>query len=749
MKPNDLLFPTDLNLIISSQAINKDSMDSQQPNRQYIKTSPSRDTLSELLNMPPRMSVLNEESNDLLSSGDANSLIVDLNDLLQRDPTLSTLSEDNLAVDTNFDFMNSMNTLVGSGGVGSNLGMEIPKSTSLSQLLVPNNSPATWVPNMGHNVSQIPGNATVIKSEPLINGGNGSNIELTGSGLTFSNAVNMTSFHGQPTLSQLNSQSQHDSGIKMETVDLDLDDIGHFFMKNNSPNVTLGVGPNTKSMISHSSTGSSGGLVQVKQQVIGSAGQHTSGIITPNSFWQGADDSNSFSGTTNPWSTLSSSVPVNCAPGPAAIAAAGGQISGNTSYNISPLSDILTDLSSNSGSTPNQSLSPNLPSPQVPSQAGPTRSSTLHKLLMRKDQQRQTGRPSPVRSPDGAIMSRPSKTLEVLRNSLSSSSTLLTHQQLSTSAPVNHSYMSEAAAAASGSGHPRIWSRREPRPHISSVCSVGETGETSTLADEVNEVLGRMDPNDLQDIVSDDEDADADGSQANFDETITSDDESDLEGTSPSTSKLNTSGASSGGSKKEQRHFWMYNVQAKGPKGQKITFETRIEDPHVLSDIVDPVFSGEVQLQGIKHSGKARRGDGNDLTSNPKKLAAIGKELDQLSKIINDLTPVSEMPFGARCKSRKEKNKLASRACRLKKKAQHEANKLKCEGLAAEHNDLVAGIAKTKALLLEKANPNSRRSQQEITDELDLIVRKATSHNVAGGTSDFVNRMIEKHMPYV
>ena len=49
------------------------------------------------------------------------------------------------------------------------------------------------------------------------------------------------------------------------------------------------------------------------------------------------------------------------------------------------------------------------------------------------------------------------------------------------------------------------------------------------------------------------------------------------------------------------------------------------------------------------------------------------------------MTPVSEMPFGARCKSRKEKNKLASRACRLKKKAQHEANKLKCDGLLKEH----------------------------------------------------------------
>ncbi len=87
------------------------------------------------------------------------------------------------------------------------------------------------------------------------------------------------------------------------------------------------------------------------------------------------------------------------------------------------------------------------------------------------------------------------------------------------------------------------------------------------------------------------------------------------------------------------------------------------------------------------YSGKARRGDGNDLTPNARKLADIGKELDQLSKVINDLTPVSEMPFNTRCKSRKEKNKLASRACRLKKKAQHEANKLKCNGLENEHRE--------------------------------------------------------------
>jgi len=35
---------------------------------------------------------------------------------------------------------------------------------------------------------------------------------------------------------------------------------------------------------------------------------------------------------------------------------------------------------------------------------------------------------------------------------------------------------------------------------------------------------------------------------------------------------------------------------------------------------------------------------------------------------------------------KREKNKIASRACRLKKKAQHEANKLKLYGLNQEHS---------------------------------------------------------------
>lgn len=53
------------------------------------------------------------------------------------------------------------------------------------------------------------------------------------------------------------------------------------------------------------------------------------------------------------------------------------------------------------------------------------------------------------------------------------------------------------------------------------------------------------------------------------------------------------------------------------------------------------------------------------------------------------MIPVSELPFNIRPKTRKEKNKLASRACRLKKKAQHEANKIKLDGLEQEHSKYI------------------------------------------------------------
>lgn len=131
-------------------------------------------------------------------------------------------------------------------------------------------------------------------------------------------------------------------------------------------------------------------------------------------------------------------------------------------------------------------------------------------------------------------------------------------------------------------------------------------------------------------------------------------------------------------------------------------------------------------MRGIKHSGKARKGDGNDLTPNPKKLQSIGSELDKLNKVINDITPVAELPFNVRPKTRKEKNKLASRACRLKKKAQHEANKIKLFGLEHEHKRLLTGIAQMKQLLVAKVNSEAS-AQDDLSKHSDRIVKNATS----------------------
>lgn len=177
-------------------------------------------------------------------------------------------------------------------------------------------------------------------------------------------------------------------------------------------------------------------------------------------------------------------------------------------------------------------------------------------------------------------------------------------------------------------------------------------------------------------------------SQLSMDEGFSSQD-SDEALTSDAESHASQDGepGSPDGQKRKKRYFWQYNVQAKGPKGPRLSMARDSADPHVLHDVTDPVFSPECHLEGVKHAGKARRGDGNDLTPNPRKLYNIGMELKKLGRVINELTPVSELPFNARHKSRKEKNKLASRACRLKKKAQHEANKLKLYGLQQEHRE--------------------------------------------------------------
>ncbi|XP_072755234.1 uncharacterized protein Reptor isoform X2 [Anoplolepis gracilipes] len=340
-------------------------------------------------------------------------------------------------------------------------------------------------------------------------------------------------------------------------------------------------------------------------------------------------------------------------------------------------------------------------------------SSTLHELLMRRGEN-SLNNPVSSQADNVSTISKPKAS------------------RLSMSAPTQTM------------GHlDQIWSHREPRQHLLSTGSLVEAGSTSSLS-----TGGALSPDPLCiDPLSHDEGyEDSDDDSDHYDDYSSDNDTGGSDGEDQSNNRIGTGttelGKDNRHSKKE-RFFWQYNVQAKGPKGQRLIARARLEDPHVLNEATDPVFSPHCALRGIKHSGKARKGDGNDLTPNARKLYNIGRELDKLNRIINDMTPVSELPFPARPKTRKEKNKLASRACRLKKKAQHEANKIKLHGLETEHRRLIHGISQAKHTLAAKLAESNPETQEELTRQMEKCCKLATKVRIANHSTEFVNKVLD------
>ncbi|XP_054716926.1 CREB3 regulatory factor-like [Uloborus diversus] len=191
---------------------------------------------------------------------------------------------------------------------------------------------------------------------------------------------------------------------------------------------------------------------------------------------------------------------------------------------------------------------------------------------------------------------------------------------------------------------------------------------------------------------------------------------------------------------RKHRYFWQYNLQSRGAKTQNILPKDK-SDPHQLHDPFDPVFSEECALP-VKHSGKARRGDGNDLTPNPCKLFNIGLELKKLNRLIYNINP-SEHGNGKPL-SRKEKNKLASRVCRLKKKAQHEANKIKLYGLQQEHKKLLSILLETREVLRYKIENLHDKKVSNCSKKIATFLATNEPHKVAGNTAVFVNEVLER-----
>ncbi|XP_048883500.1 CREB3 regulatory factor-like isoform X3 [Brienomyrus brachyistius] len=170
----------------------------------------------------------------------------------------------------------------------------------------------------------------------------------------------------------------------------------------------------------------------------------------------------------------------------------------------------------------------------------------------------------------------------------------------------------------------------------------------------------------------------------------------------------------------KRRYFWEYSEQLTAAKHERVLKPSEWDR--------DTLPSNMYQKNGLhpgKHAvKKSRRTDVEDLTPNPRKLLQIGSELHKLNKVISDLTPVSELPLTARPRSRKEKNKLASRACRLKKKAQYEANKVKLWGLSTEYDRLLFVINGIKEEIVNRVQSLTEDKASSMTDKLNRLIEE-------------------------
>uniref|UniRef100_H3AQT4 Uncharacterized protein n=1 Tax=Latimeria chalumnae TaxID=7897 RepID=H3AQT4_LATCH len=106
------------------------------------------------------------------------------------------------------------------------------------------------------------------------------------------------------------------------------------------------------------------------------------------------------------------------------------------------------------------------------------------------------------------------------------------------------------------------------------------------------------------------------------------------------------------------------------------------------------------------------------------------------------------MPIIARPERGKEAELVCRRACRLKKKAQHEANKIKLWGLNQEHEDaLLRVIVGIKAEIVRRVGSSEQNDGEKMTEKLEKLLKQMQVSQgpvVAGQTSEFVQKVLER-----
>uniref|UniRef100_A0A096MHB3 BZIP domain-containing protein n=1 Tax=Poecilia formosa TaxID=48698 RepID=A0A096MHB3_POEFO len=198
----------------------------------------------------------------------------------------------------------------------------------------------------------------------------------------------------------------------------------------------------------------------------------------------------------------------------------------------------------------------------------------------------------------------------------------------------------------------------------------------------------------------------------------------------------------------KRRCFWEYRRSRESATKKKLGSNVHWSLSWSSSTLPSTLYRREdIFYSGKKGRRKARKTDASDLTPNPQKLHNIGEQLQKLNAAIKGMGPVNDLPAVARARSRKEKNKLASsfRACRLKKKAQHEANKIKLWGLNQEYENLLGALLRIKEVIRRRVESSEEEDGDErgMTQRLEDILKESSGPLVAGRTKDFVQRILD------
>nr|XP_046214225.1 CREB3 regulatory factor-like isoform X2 [Oncorhynchus gorbuscha] len=205
---------------------------------------------------------------------------------------------------------------------------------------------------------------------------------------------------------------------------------------------------------------------------------------------------------------------------------------------------------------------------------------------------------------------------------------------------------------------------------------------------------------------------------------------------------------------KKRRRYWECSLGRDGEKDRQRAEERneeRDEDKYEGDIICGPstlpttmCLKEGISTNGKRGQRKARRTDASDLTPSPGKLQSLGEQLHTLSSALEGLTPVSDLPVTARTPTRKERNKLASRACRLKKKAQHEANKIKLWSLNQEYDGLLWAVLQIKELIRQRVESREEDTERGcLRERLEDILKESAGPRVAGRGKAFVERILK------